>query len=215
MNCPLCSADHQGLPFYIKPAGGATYYDCSHCQLIWLDSAFHLNESDEEKRYREHNNDVTDPRYQNFVKPLCDRILEHHNPDTGAIGLDFGAGTGPVLALMLRQKGFEVDLYDCFFHNDLSVFDKQYDFIAASEVFEHFFSPGLELKRLRTMLRPSGTLGIMTDIFQAETDFASWYYHRDPTHVSFYRAQTFDWIKEHFHFSECQIYNKRQILFKV
>ncbi|MEC7376339.1 MAG: methyltransferase domain-containing protein, partial [Pseudomonadota bacterium] len=44
------------------------------------------------------------------------------------------------------------------------------------------------------MLKPDGWLAVMT-CFQTDDDrFDTWHYRRDPTHVVFYRAATFEWL---------------------
>jgi hypothetical protein len=40
----------------------------------------------------------------------------------------------------------------------------------------------------------------MTDIFNG-SDFDSWYYKADPTHVFLYQKETLHWIKDYFGFS--------------
>jgi hypothetical protein len=41
------------------------------------------------------------------------------------------------------------------------------------------------------MLRPGGILAVMTSLWNERTDFASWYYRLDPTHVVFFHEETF------------------------
>src|SRR5690606_19185702 len=72
--------------------------------------------------------------------------------------------------------------------------DERQDFIFATECVEHFFNPHQELKLLTALLRPAGTLTVMTDLWGENTDLETWWYIRDSTHVSFYHAKTFDYI---------------------
>jgi hypothetical protein len=69
--------------------------------------------AEEKERYLTHNNDITDPRYQKFVQPVVNAVME--NFSTASKGLDFGAGAGPVAAEVLGGKGYSVKLYDPFF----------------------------------------------------------------------------------------------------
>lgn len=85
-------------------------------------------------------------------------------------------------------------LYDPFFWPDSTVFEGKFDFITASEVMEHLYSPKMELQRLFAMLRPGGWLGVMTLFYDARIDFAGWHYRRDPTHVAFYSHRTLVWL---------------------
>jgi hypothetical protein len=41
----------------------------------------------------------------------------------------------------------------------------------------------------------------MTEILLSESEFADWWYHRDPTHVCFYQRTTFEWIASWLGFS--------------
>jgi hypothetical protein len=34
-------------------------------------------------------------------------------------------------------------------------------------------------------------------VLRDEASFADWWYLRDPTHVSFYRPETFEWLARH------------------
>jgi len=73
--------------------------------------------------------------------------------------------------------------------------------VACCEVIEHFYNPSKEFKLLKELLAPNAKLYCMTDIYNENTDFASWYYKNDATHVFFYHAKTFEWIQKEFGFS--------------
>ena len=94
------------------------YFHCPKCDLRFLDPQYRLPAHEEEARYRTHNNDVTDPAYQNFVAPLYRAVSARIR--SGDSGLDFGAGTGPVLAEMFERGGYPMRRYDPFFgHNPI------------------------------------------------------------------------------------------------
>ncbi|MEX2353228.1 MAG: class I SAM-dependent methyltransferase, partial [Gammaproteobacteria bacterium] len=116
----------------------------------------------------------------------------------GACGLDYGSGPGPTLSVMLEERGFVMRNYDPFFADDVDALAGEYDFIACTETVEHFHHPGREFQCFDRLLRPGGWLGIMTGMRDPGTDFADWYYVRDPTHVSFYQMQTMEWLAQHF-----------------
>jgi 2-polyprenyl-3-methyl-5-hydroxy-6-metoxy-1,4-benzoquinol methylase len=122
-------------------------------------------------------------------------VAEILNP--GASGLDYGSGPGPALSVMLAERGFSVALYDPFFAPDAEVLERTYDFVTCTETAEHFFHPAEEFSRLRRLLRPGGLLAVMTEVLRDEASFADWWYLRDPTHVSFYRPETFEWLARH------------------
>jgi cyclopropane fatty-acyl-phospholipid synthase-like methyltransferase len=106
-------------------------------------------------------------------------------------GLDFGCGQGPALAAMLRGHGFSMTLYDPFFYPDESALLAQYDFITCTETAEHFHDPFAEFDKLDSLLKPHGRLGVMTCFLKQGSNFETWHYRRDPTHVVFYCETSF------------------------
>ena len=83
-------------------------------------------------------------------EPLLERV------SSGTVGLDFGSGPGPTLAVMLEEAGLKVRLFDPFYAPDETVWTERYAFIAASEVLEHLRDPAGELDRLFGVLNPGG-----------------------------------------------------------
>lgn len=145
--------------------------------------------------YDYHQNDPHDPRYRKFLRQLTDPLCARLAPF--ACGLDYGCGPGPALALMLREQGYSMGCYDPLYADEPAALEQCYDFITVTEVAEHFHHPGSEFERLYQLLKPGGWLAVMTQWFRDELDFAAWHYRRDPTHVCFYRAETFQWISAH------------------
>ena len=208
ITCPLCGNANSGLlpdPGLLK-----RYAHCPECDLRFMLAEHHTTLEDERRRYLVHNNDVEDPRYQEFVQPLVD-CVQRRSP-RGACGLDFGAGTGPVLTKLLREAGYIIECYDPHFWPDLAPLQQTYDFIVACEVAEHLREPGRELKRLQQLLRPGGYLAIMTHLYEPGTDFTHWYYRRDPTHIVFYSAVTFTRLGQTFGFSKVEIRSERLVI---
>jgi SAM-dependent methyltransferase len=171
-----------------------------------------LSKEDEEARYREHNNDVEDFRYQEFVSDITNEIKKDWK--NTARGLDFGAGTGPVITKLLNDKGYDVEIYDPFFWNENKLLNKTYDFIVLCEVIEHFHNPLHEFELLYSLLNERGKLYCKTDIYKDEIDFKSWYYKDDPTHVFFYHEETFKWMVENIGFNNYEIKDRVIILEK-
>jgi SAM-dependent methyltransferase len=208
MKCLLCLSPSPSLCFQKK--SGATYDHCQNCDLVFLQEKFHLSAEGERQRYETHQNDVTDPRYQNFVQPLVDAIQTRLA--AGAEGLDYGCGPGPVAGYLLEKAGYEITYYDPYFRPHPPTEGKFFDFIILSEVAEHFRNPGLEWPRLRRFLKPGGVIAVLTALRPEQQAFASWSYHRDPTHVSFYSLNTFKWISEEYDFSSSERAGERLIL---
>ncbi|MDR9415945.1 MAG: class I SAM-dependent methyltransferase [Gracilimonas sp.] len=168
-----------------------------------MDLADYPTAEEEIHRYESHDNDVEDPRYQNFVSPLVKKIVERFNPND--LGLDFGSGTGPVITKMLEDQGYNLNVFDPFFDNHPDVLELKYDYIVSCEVIEHFHHPYEEFKQLRNMLKQNGALFLKTDPYTEDLDFHAWYYKSDETHVFFYHPETFKWIQQEFDFSSLEI----------
>ena len=88
--------------------------------------------------------------------------------------------------------------YDPLFHPDESALEETYDFITCTETAEHFSSPRDEFDRLQALLKPLGWLGVMTGMLEDWSEFGDWYYHRDPTHISFFSRRTMSWIADRY-----------------
>lgn len=194
--CTLCDCPDTQL---FATAHGRSYFDCPTCRLVFLDPAQRLTPDAERAHYLTHENNPLDTRYRDFLDrlalPLIDKLT------AGAEGIDIGSGPGPTLSRMLTERGFPTAIYDPYFAPNPSVFDRTYDFVTATEVVEHFYEPGIEFVRLDNLLRPGGVLGLMTEMVQDERAFDKWHYPRDPTHVSFYRVATMEWIAARFDYA--------------
>ena len=111
-------------------------------------------------------------------------------------GLDFGSGPGPTLSIMFEEAGHRMKLYDKFYSPDSKAFEEEYDFITATEVFEHLHDPKGDLDRVWNCLKSEGCLGIMTKLALGLEDFKNWHYKNDMTHVCFFSKETFIWLAE-------------------
>jgi len=187
MHCPLCDAP--GSDFHRDRR--RAYLRCGRCLLVWVPAAFLLSPDQEKAEYDLHQNKPDDPAYRGFLGRLATPLLQRL--PAAASGLEFGCGPGPALAAMLREAGHKVTLYDPFYFPDPAALAGSYDFITATEVVEHLHRPGAELQRLWGLLRPGGTLGIMTKLVRDREAFASWHYKNDPTHVCFFSRDTWIW----------------------
>ena len=191
MKCIVCKSKKTDF-FYTTDK--KTYWKCSHCLAKFLDQSHYLDESNEKDRYLEHQNEIGEPGYLEFLsklsKPLQTKITTYDK------GLDFGCGHGPALAEMLKADGYSIDLYDPFFYPNKDIFKKKYNFITCTETAEHFFNPSKEFKILDSLLMSGGWLGVMTTFLTEDSLFENWHYRRDPTHVVFYAEQTFEIIAD-------------------
>jgi SAM-dependent methyltransferase len=186
--CPLClsSGAHDSL----RGADDRRYSLCPRCFLIWADPEQHLARDAEQAHYRTHENSIENPGYVAFLRRVIDPMLPYLHP--GMTGLDFGCGPGPTLSQILKQNGIACDDYDPIFAE--IPLNPPYDFIFATECFEHFAAQADEIDRICSLLKPGGYLGVMTELWTAVDRFRTWYYTRDPTHVSFFHQKTFEHI---------------------
>ena len=172
-----------------------SYFRCPRCELVFADPGSHLSPERERAEYNLHENDPGDERYRAFLSRLARPLLTRLQP--GMHGLDFGCGPGPTLSVMLQESGMAVDDYDPLYAPDALLLQRRYDFVTATEVVEHFRRPAEAWRKLASLVRPDGWLGIMTLLAPADAEaFAQWWYKNDPTHVSFYTVNTFDWLAE-------------------
>ncbi len=199
VKCTLCGEN----AFLFKTYREKKYYSCVHCRAVVLHPDYYPSPEDEKKRYLEHDNDVDDLRYQKFVEPLVSDVKRSFSADHR--GLDFGAGTGPVITKLLRDSGYNIKLYDPFFWNESERLEETYDYIVACEVIEHFMKPYDEFKLLKSLLNSTGKLFCKTSIFSYDMNFKKWKYKDDFTHLFFYHADTLKWIEKNFNFSALTI----------
>ncbi len=206
--CPLCNSNAAVFDTY----NGFTYFDCPNCSGIFAGKKHLPDNKTEIERYSQHQNDVNDVRYQNFVSPIVNAVLKSFTKQNK--GLDFGAGTGPVISKMLKDKEYDIVPYDPFFHPNFELLQQKYDYIVSCEVIEHFHQPAKEFHLLKKMLQNKGKLYCMTSIYNKEINFNNWYYKNDPTHVFFYRKETMHYICKQFGFLKVETF-KNLIIFSV
>ncbi len=208
-DCPLCK-NSSDKP--LNPSGDPrNYWYCEHCHLITVDARFIPNIEEEKSRYLTHNNDPEDPRYRKFLSQLLVPMIKFL--PKSATGLDYGSGSAPsVLQLMLRESGYQSDAYDPLFGENYS--GTEFDFITASESFEHFSDPKKEINRMVKVLKPGGILGVMTHLWDDLSGFGTWYYKRDFTHLVFYHLSTFEWLSANYGFEILYTDGSRVIILK-
>ena len=165
----------------------------------------------EKARYLLHENDPGDEGYRGFLNRLAKPLVERLG--NGMEGLDYGCGPGPALAGMLEEAGHRMRVYDPFFERDDEALRRTYDFVTCTEVVEHFHRPADEFERLDGLLRPGGWLGIMTSLVVDDEGFADWYYRKDPTHVVFYKRDTFEYLAARFGW-ECEVIRTDVVLMR-
>lgn len=201
--CPLCLNRKSFTE--VKGADSRGYRECDTCKLIFVETRFLPSAKDEKKRYLTHNNGIQYPGYVKFLNQAIGSAIQLISP--GMQGLDFGCGPVPTLSALLKQQGYNCDDYDPIFFPELK--SKFYDFIFATECFEHFFFPEKEIRKLNEILKPDGILIIMTETWNSIEEFSGWYYTNDITHIVFYHKDTFRFIAEKFGFKTHESKNQR------
>ena len=196
MTCPLCNS-------LVKLFYKNTHYKCECCAGVFKSKEFHLIGEAEKNIYEKHKNDSNDIRYQNFLSPITNSVL--NDKSKNSIGLDFGCGKDSAIIKVLKDNAYEIHGYDLFYLDDKALLEKKYDYITSSEVIEHFQEPNKEFTLLKSLLKDDGSLYLMTDIYDDSIDFDKWYYKNDPTHIFMYQRKTFEWMKEEFGFSRVEI----------
>ncbi len=185
--CPLC---YSSKTEEFSHSENRYYYLCQNCDVVFVPPKYLVSEIEEKAKYDNHQNSPDNEGYCTFLNKLLLPLQGYIKK--GDSGLDFGSGPGPTLSVLMTKRGYEMDIYDIFYHDNKKVFEKEYDFITSTEVIEHLHHPLEEIERLWECLKEGGVLGLMT-AFRVE-DFEKWYYKRDLTHIRFFTPLTFAWL---------------------
>lgn len=194
LQCPLCLDFGPTTP--VRGADLRRYYLCANCSLIFADPKHNLSPAQEMAIYLNHRNGINNPGYVDFLNRVIQPMLLRL--DCGMRGLDYGCGPGPTLSHLVQRHGIVCEIYDPLFADQ--PLRPPYDFIFATECFEHFHHPEIEIGRISSLLKAGGLLGIMTERWTTREQFPAWYYTLDPTHVCFYHARTLDFVCKRYGF---------------
>lgn len=197
MNCPLCSFDKSSLFDRDKQR---RFYQCDFCSLVFVDRDALITASQEKKRYEAHENSEDDSGYVKYLSSIKEAIKPHLKQNS--VGLDFGSGRTKVLEKLLNEEGHEVISFDIYFHPDVNVHDRTYDFIVMSEVIEHLRDLRRVLSDLTKLLRPDGMLFVKTKL--VPENFSNWFYKRDITHIQFFSEESFEVLSKAFGLSKAE-----------
>jgi 2-polyprenyl-3-methyl-5-hydroxy-6-metoxy-1,4-benzoquinol methylase len=171
-------------------------FECPHCYLLFKNPEKYLSPDEDLKRYSTHENNKEDQGYIDFLNKLVNPLAPFLPACFSAI--DFGCGPGPTLSIILKEKGGEVENYDPLFFKNQKALKESYDVVTSTEVVEHFKTPSEDWELLVKLIKPNGILAIMTQFINASIDYKSWWYKNDPTHVVFYREETFAYLANRF-----------------
>ena len=189
-SCPLCRRpDIYGIDCAEK-----IYYRCRRCRLVFLDARFYLEPAAEKAVYDWHENRADDAGYRSFLSRSLQEIVQRRPPP--AAGGAVGGRAAPGRGARARAAGSPLGRNRPGFADDQDVFLRKYDFITCTEVAEHLADPGTEIDRLWALLKPQGLLVVQTKRVLDDVRFKSWFYRRDPTHISFFAPDSFEWLAE-------------------
>jgi SAM-dependent methyltransferase len=192
--CPLCYT--KCFQPEVEGPQSRRLYLCENCNLVFEKRINRPERSEEKERYLEHDNSLFDKGY---VQHLNRAIKSARNYLKASYrGLDYGCGPAPTLNRLLEKEGYNCEFYDPIFFPEPPT--GKFDFIFATECFEHFFRPADELQKLSGLLKPEGILIVMTQLWKDTTKFKRWRYATDPTHVVFYNLKTIEFISRNFGF---------------
>ncbi len=189
-DCPVCRA--RGLSFFQD--GGRSFLRCPCCTLVFQASGCLPGPEEEKARYEAHHNDPAQKGYKKWLEAFASRAMAFWD-GKGSI-LDFGSGPRPVLANLLRARGYKVFHYDPFFSPRWPVEGEPFHLILLCEVLEHITRPVETLKRLYSRAGQGGLMALQTLFLPKEERpggceaFARWWYRQDITHIRFYNPSS-------------------------
>ena len=96
--CILCQSNKTALYYQDH---NRRYCNCNTCGCVFIPHEALPGAKEEKERYLSHQNDVENSGFQKFVSPIVNAIKAKHT--TKEKGLDFGAGTGPVVSKLLED----------------------------------------------------------------------------------------------------------------
>jgi SAM-dependent methyltransferase len=193
--CPLCG---QSVSVSFKGIDNLHINRCDNCYLFFKNADIFISPDEEKHRYSHHNNTPEEPGYIKFLRQAIDPALSYLKKSWK--GLDFGCGPNPVLAGIVTNEGYTCKWFDPYFFPVMP--SGQFNFVFATECFEHFFDPLKEIQTITDKLNPEGILTIMTLRWNEATNMKQWWYLRDPTHVVFYHSKTIEYICSQFGYSK-------------
>ena len=192
MTCPICDDTTET---FIDERSNITYYHCNTCEYIFKSPECHQSIAEQKSRYDLHENHEDHPGYKAYFERFLDFVL----PLAGApeTALDFGCGRSSLLAKLLAERGIDCDYYDPLYYPENLDDSKKYELIVSTEVFEHLPDPKAVFGELVKRVESKGYLAIQTQFHPNDIEvFKKWYYHQDPTHIVFFRSQTFRVLSE-------------------
>jgi len=185
--CKICKFDTSVLSDSKKKL---SYYQS--CGFLYLDNMFIVDKESEKEQYDLHENSFESTGYVEMFEKFIAKAIAPYEEDIES-ALEFGCGSGPVLAELLRRRSLAVDIYDLYFYPEKVYEGKKYDLITSTEVFEHLKKPMKVLNMLVEHTAKNGYIVLMTKFPpKDDKEFLAWWYRRDVTHISFFTPKSFE-----------------------
>jgi SAM-dependent methyltransferase len=188
MVCPLCISPDCIVHAQI---GSRLFFRCNSCDLVFVPKEYHLTQAQEKARYMHHENTNDNPEYVNYLSSIFDNVLRFV-PQPVSI-LDFGSGAEHVLTNIIRARGETCVAHDPLYGMTVEENDR-FDIVVACEALEHLRDPRRDMDLIAHHVKPEGFVYVRTRLHDGVRDFSSWYYAKDPTHISFYCSKTMETI---------------------
>jgi len=186
MQCKICQSRTE--KFYEKRIR-SDFYFCKECHYFFKDKNKFLNQEAEIALYNQHNNSLENSGYVTMLNDFIDKAIKPYSVKNI---LEFGSGPTPVLSELLKQRTYNVEIYDKYFAPEKVYEGKKYDLISSTEVIEHIEEPLAIMQFFHKHLKSGGYLSLMTQFHKDSIDeFCKWWYCLDRTHISFFKPETF------------------------
>lgn len=202
MECKICGSQH------LKEitAHKQKYYGCANCHFIFIDESHLMTREEEFAEYELHENTIDNEGYVMMFERFMEEGLYPYVKTPKRV-LDFGCGPGPVLAELMKRKGYEVEVYDIFYAPDKP--KGLFDAVTSTEVFEHFVNPLKEIELILSMMKKGAYMAVMTQYHpKDDEEFKKWWYNREDSHISFYTTETFEYIASKYNLE--YVYNNKK-----
>jgi hypothetical protein len=192
VNCRLCDSDKTS---FVGTDGLRRFVQCPACHLVFVPVEDMVSAEDEKNRYALHDNSDANPKYVEYLNSFADEL--QRIPLQSPRVLDFGSGPATALAKVLADRGIACESFDPLYGIGETALTQTYEIIALCEVIEHLRDLRKEINLLKTLLAPGGYVLARTELYNELTDFESWWYAKDATHVNFFRLTTMVRIAEY------------------
>jgi len=209
MKCKICNSITKTINY---EKYNWEFFHCEHCEFIFKNPLNYIDETNELKQYKNHNNTMESIGYVEMFEKFINVTFKPYIKDIKTV-LEFGSGPGPVLAELLKRQDLKVDIYDKFFSPEKVYKDKKYDLITSTEVIEHISNPLEIFHFFASHIRKNGYLALMTQFHTNDAnEFKKWWYKNDPTHICFFRPHTFQVLASMSGFKVLKSDDKKSVL---